>query len=264
MKSRGLLGMITFSKKRSDILLLLQEKSRTLSEIKNYLKITSPEILPQIRKMEKNNLIYQEDGKYALTEVGEILTKSFDQLSRIVKIFETDMEFWKEHEIAGIPEEFRLRLHELGNYKVVQSDPVDIFKPHKEFMQNLLKSKWIKGVSPIFHPDYPKFFLALAKSGADVALIVTRDVFKMIKSGHTKELEMGLKCKNTKMLICEEDVKTAFTVTDKFLSLGLFGKNGLYDVYHDLISYDASAVKFGKDLFSYYERRSNKVESQEF
>jgi predicted transcriptional regulator len=196
--------------------------------------------------------------------VGKILTKSFDQLSRVIKIFETDMEFWKEHDINGIPEEFRPRLHELGDYKVVQSDPVDIFRPHKEFMQNLLKSKWIMGVLPIFHPDYPKFFLALAKSGVDVALVLTRDVFEMIKSGYPKELEMGLKCKNTKMLICEENVKTAFTVTDKFLSLGLFRKSGPYDVYHDLVSYDASAIKFGKDLFGYYERRSKKVESQDF
>jgi predicted transcriptional regulator len=56
MKARGLLGLITFSKKRSDLLLFLQEKSRTLNEIKNYLKVTSPEILPQIRKMEKKQL----------------------------------------------------------------------------------------------------------------------------------------------------------------------------------------------------------------
>jgi len=131
---------VAFSERRRDILFMLQEEPKTLKEIKDYFKITSPEIIPQIRKLEKDNLIYKEGKKYFLTEVGEIVTESLNKLFRTLKVFEKDMEFWKEHTI-GFPEELRMRLYELGDYMITKSSPTEIFKPHDEYIENVLKSK---------------------------------------------------------------------------------------------------------------------------
>lgn len=259
MKQRGLLGLVTFSEKRSDVLLQLRDSPKTLREIKDRLEVTSSQIIPQLRKLEKNNLIYQDGKKYNLTEIGEVITSSFAQLSKIIEIFEEDLDFWNEHNIGAIPEEFLARIPELGDYELIESNSVEVFRPHKKFMQNLEESEWIRGVSPIFHPRYPEFLLEMAKSGCDVKLAVSKDVFEKIESNHKGELKSGLECENAELLIYDDDVKVAFTVTDSFLSLGLFGKDGLYDTSHDLVSDDASAVRFGKDLFNYYEERSKEV-----
>ncbi len=81
MKAKGLLSLVAFSERRRDILFMLQEEPKTLKEIKDYFKITSPEIIPQIRKLQKDNLIYQEGKEYFLTEVGEIVTESLTSCS---------------------------------------------------------------------------------------------------------------------------------------------------------------------------------------
>lgn len=261
MKQRGLLGLVTFSEKRSDILLQLRNSPKNLREIKDCLDVTSSQIIPQLRKLERNNLIYQDGKKYKLTDIGELITNSFDQLSGIVEIFEEDLDFWNEHNIDAIPDEFLSKIHELGDYELIEGNSIEVFRPHEKFMQNLEESESIRGVSPIFHPHYPKFFLEMAKSGCDVELVMTKDVFEKIKSSHKEELKSGLECENAEISIYDNDLKIAFTVTDSFLSLGLFRKDGNYDTHRDLISKETSAINFGKDLFSYYKKQSKEVES---
>ncbi|MFH1773434.1 MAG: winged helix-turn-helix domain-containing protein [Methanobacteriota archaeon] len=259
-----LLDILTLSEKRRNLFLLLRDGPKTLEEIRSSLQVTASGVLPQIRKMEKKNLICRTNKKYALTEIGSVIAESFNQFVKTLNAFEENEEFWKEHEISGIPEEFRLRIHELGDYKIFRSTPTEIFKPHDEYIKNLLKSKWIRGVSPVLHPEYPKAFLILAENGANVSLILTRNVLEGIKREHRRELETFLKYKNVKMMVCEEEIKVAFTVTDFFLSMRLFLKSGEYDFYRNIISSEKSALKWGEDLFSYYEKRSEKVESQYF
>ena len=254
---------MAFSERRRDILFMLQEEPKTLKEIKDYFKITSPEIIPQIRKLEKDNLIYKEGKQYFLTEVGEIVTESLNKLFRTLKVFEKDMEFWKEHTI-GFPEEFSTRLYELGDYMITKSSPTEIFKPHDEYIENVLKSKRIKGVSPVLHPEYTKQFLMMAKTGIPISIILTREVLEKIKEKHKAELVKVLGYKNAQVMICNEKIAVAFTVTDFFFSMRLFLKDGTYDFYKNIISNEKSALNWGEDLFSYYENRSERVKLQDF
>ncbi|NIP67320.1 DUF1724 domain-containing protein [Candidatus Bathyarchaeota archaeon] len=53
----------------------------------------------------------------------------------------------------------------------------------------------------------------------------------------------------------------AFTVSDHFLSLGLFSIDGNYDVYNDLISTDESAIRWGRELYGYFKKDCKKIES---
>lgn len=264
MKAKGLLSLLALSEKRRDILFMLQEEPKTLKEIRDYFKVSSPEIIPQIRKLEKENLIFQKDKKYVLTEVGEIAARSFGQFFKTLKIFENNMDFWKEHNISGIPEEFRMRLYELGDYKIFGSTPTEIFKPHDEYIKNLLKSKWTRGVSPALHPEYPESVTMLAEKGVDISIVVTRDVFEKLQTKYRKEVRKYLGFENASLWICDEDIKVAFTVSDKFLSMRLFLKDGNYDFYKNIISYEKSALTWGEDLFSYYKKRSEIIGLQDF
>lgn len=263
MEAKGLLSLVTFSERRKDILLMLQKEPKTLKEIKDHFRISSPEIIPQIRKLEKGNLIYQEGKKYFLTEVGEVITQSLDKLFRTLTVFEKDMDFWKEHRIR-IPEEFRMRFCELGDYVITKSSPTEIFKPHDEYVKNLLSSKWIRGVSPALHPEYPRIVAMLAEKGVDISIVVTQEIFEKLKKDNKEELQRYLGCKNACLNICDEEINIAFTASNVFLSMRLFLKDGTYDFYKNIISYESSASKWGEDLFSYYEKRSEKVGLQDF
>lgn len=261
-KRKGKIGrLFPFSDVRKDILELLLEGAKELRELKSKLKIGSPELLPYLRDLEKADLIYRnEEGNYALSAKGDVIARHLLTFAKNIEFFEREEKFWDEHDISGIPMEFRLRLHEIGDYKIYKSTTLDIFKPHEMYIQNLLKAKTIKGVSPVFHPEYPYVFSKLAEKKVEISLILTGDVFKKIEKEYKEELYSHLTLPQVSVYVCPEDIKVAFTTTDKFLSLRLFLNDGTYDFYQNIISYNKSALKFGNDLFRYYEKKSKKIE----
>ncbi len=254
-----LLSFLVLSEKREKLLLFLLNGPKTLQEIRDYLKITSSGIIPEIRKMEEKQLIYQMNREYALTEIGEVVAESMFQFEGALRIFSENTEFWSKHNISGIPREFSLRLHELGKYVIIKSTTTDILRPHNEYMKHLLNAKWMKGVSAVLHPGYPEYVLNMAEKGIPVSIIVTGELLETIKDKCRKELEKGKHYKNTCIMVCDEKIEVCFAVTDFFLSIRFFMKDGTYDFYQNILSFDKSAVKWGEDLFRYYEMRSKKV-----
>lgn len=258
--NRKILSRILLSDKRLSIIQLLHKKEKTLPELRQELEFPSSNLIPQIKILEDEDIVERRGDSYLLTDKGRLIEETVELLCSRLKFFEWDREFWREHSLSGIPIEFQRRLQELGDYKVVRGDPAEVFKPHEQFMRNLLNAEWVKGVAPIFHDEYPEFFLKLVESGIDVDLIVTEDVFNVIESDHREKLERGLEYSNSRLLLCDVDIKVAFTVTNSFISLGLFRNVGDYDASSDLVSYDASAVKWGRELFSYFEKHSQSID----
>ncbi len=258
-KSELLLNFLVGSEKRKNLLLFLHESPKTLLEIREGLDVSSAGIIPDIRKMEEKHLIHQSNRTYMLTEMGEVIAESMIRFDGILRIFNSNSKFWNEHIISGIPKEFRLMLFEIGDYELIKSTPNDIFGPQKEYMKNLLKARWMKAVSPVLHPEYPKYVIDLANKGVPVSIIVTRELLDEIKEKYYEELRRGLDLKNTLIMVCNENINISFSVTDFFLSMRLFLNDATYDFFQNLISFDGSAVRWGEDLFSYYEKRSRKV-----
>ncbi|VVB92178.1 Methanogenesis regulatory protein FilR1 [uncultured archaeon] len=259
MKSRGLLSVLAFSEKRENILFLLLEEPRTLAEIKDHFNISSPEILPRIKEMETKNLIYKDNKHYVLTPIGKVVAKFFQPLINTLHVIEENEEFWEKHMVEAIPQHFLERIGELGSCGLVENRLENMYEPHTEFFENIAKSEFVMGVAPIFNPAYPSFFLQLAQRKVSIALILTKNVFEKVKNEHGNNLQRFSDYNNTSVHILDEDIKLAFVVTSKFLSLSLFFKNGTFDAQRDLISFDKSALKWGEELFKYYKERSEEI-----
>lgn len=255
----GLINFLVNSEKRKNLLFLLREGSRTLDDIREPLKVTSSGIIPQIRKMEERHLIAQVNRKYELTEMGEVVADYFCNFEGIEKIFNSNMKFWDEHKISAIPRELRLRLHELGNYEIIRSTPTDIFKPHHEDMRNLVNASSMKGASSVMHPDYPRHICDLAEKGLNVSIIITEEILEILEKAYMEDLKKFSGLKNICLALCREKIDFAFVVTDLFLSLRLFQKDGNYDFHEKIMSFDKTAIGWGEDLFNYYVKRSEKI-----
>lgn len=261
MKSRGLLSVLAFSEKREEILFLLLKEPKTLPEIKSYLNVSSPEILPRIKEMETRNLIYKDCKHYVLTPIGKVVVRFFQPLINTLHVIEENEEFWKKHMVEAIPQHFLERIGELGSCRLVENRLENMYEPHTEFFENISKSEFVMGVAPIFNPAYPSFFLRLSQRKVRIALILTKNVFEKVKKEHGDNLQRFLDCNNASLYVLDEDIKLAFVVTNSFLSISLFFKNGTFDAHRDLISFDKSALKWGEELFKYYEKRSEDIKS---
>jgi predicted transcriptional regulator len=260
VKSKGLLSILTFSEKRKDILFLLEKSPRTLSEIRDYFNVSSPEISPRIKEMEAANLIVRLDKHYQITSIGRAIAKHYRPFLDMLDTIERNESFWSEHLVDDIPQFLLERLADLDKCEVVADPLENIYESHKVFRENLSKSSVLKGVSTIFIPTYPDFFVGLAKSKTPAELVLTEKVFSKVVSEHRDKLQIFLDSPYSELYVID-DVRLAFVVTDYFFSLSLFYANGSYDPRNDLVGYEESALKWGNDLFEHYKGMSRQVTS---
>lgn len=256
-----LLDIITSSDKRKRLLLLLQDGPKTMSEILSSLDFTTTGMLPQIRILEGRNLLTQDGKKYVLTEIGQVITRHLSPLVKTVEVIEKHEGFWKGHDIGSIPSQLMMKIDQLGNYQIIENSIEEIYEPHKEFLENILKSKKLLGISPIVHPIYPDFFLQLAEKGTEVSFILTKKAFNKVEKEYHDKLTRVLSFKNVSLYISDDDIKLACVSTDRFFSISFFLKNGVFDSRNDVVSFDESALLWGEELFNYFRERSRRIQS---
>jgi predicted transcriptional regulator len=110
-----------------------------------------------------------------------------------------------------------------------------------------------------YHPLYPSLYSKLAKNGTEMELVLTRAVFERLKNDCVEELEALLNSKNTVVRICDKSLQPpTIAITEKFMYLCLFDKQGKYD-HRVVMSFDQSALRWGRELFMYYNSLSREV-----
>lgn len=258
MKTK-LLDLLLFSEKRKNLIILLHNGPRTLTEIKQSLSVTSPGIIPQIRMLEQRNIVNQEGKLYLLTDKGRLLYEHLYPLIKIIDIIEKNENFIDTHDISIIPEHLLKRFHELGDCMMNELNLEELYEPHNLFLQELSQSNWIKGVTPVFRPSWPDMFLELALSGKEVSLILTQDVYKRAETEYTNSINEFLNLNNVKIFIYNNELKFSMIVTNCYFSITLFFKDGGYDFQRDWVSLDPSAISWGTDMLKYLLHNSHKV-----
>lgn len=255
-----LLELIFFSEKRKDLLLFLKEGPKTIEELKKHLNSSAVAILPQIKKLRDNSLVFKTENFYILSPLGIAVAERMQAMTSLLNVFGNHYEFWAVHAVECFPASFRSRIGDLENCTL--SEPPDwthLFEPHREFVEKLSVSGKINGISSVFFPLYPSLFLSFAKKGVEVSLLVTRAVYDRISGEYITDLREFLNLENTCFYVSDEKIEFSHVVTDKFLSLSLPFSNGAYDHTQDVLGFDPAALKWGEDLFAYYRDRSKKI-----
>ncbi|MEN6573361.1 helix-turn-helix transcriptional regulator [Methanobacterium aggregans] len=246
---------------RTKIMMCLNEGPCKLKDLKEELELDSSAIKHVLNDLEDQNFAFKNGDAYSLSEKGIIICTKLAELIKTLSVVKKNEKFWLKHDITSIPHEFVLRLGDLERSCLVESELTDILKTFENFKQLLHKSKVIKGVSPIFKPEFIEEFKTIIENDVYVELILTNKIMnKTMRSMDPGTLiklgKLFLQNKLKIWKIKEEEVNVAFTVTDTALSLGLFSTNGEYDLSRDLVSDDPEAVKWGNDLFEYYKGKA--------
>ncbi|MCZ7384046.1 MAG: DUF1724 domain-containing protein [Candidatus Methanoperedens sp.] len=238
----------------------MNEDKKSLGDLRTELNISSTTAIHALRELEKSNLAFQDkDKNYTLTKIGRIITLKVADFSNTVDILKKHERFWLEHDLSGIPDDMMEKIGWLKGSTLIEDTPTDIFKVHANFVSLLSKAKVIKGVSSIFVPEFMKLFEDLIiNKNVEVELIFTKEVAGKIDD-LTIEKIFNNKGSKLKLYITKEDMKAAFTVTDSFLSFGLFHIDGSYDYNRDLITYDKKGIEWGRDLYEWYLQRAERV-----
>jgi len=141
----------------------------------------------------------------------------------------------------------------------MEGDPASVLKTQEFFISQLERSKEIKGISPIVIRGYAEAIAKAVTSGANVDLILTDTVMEIALKQNRELGQQLMKYENFRLYRARENMSIAFTVTDSFLSLGLFRIKGFYDVGADLNCFGDEAIEWGNKLFEYYRSISDPV-----
>ncbi len=263
MNPENVLKMIVTSSVRYRVLLALSEGPKTLGEIHSEVGSTKSTISHALSDLMEETLIVQdpETKKYKLTNLGYLIELQLKNMNDALEGIERFQDFWLSHDLSGIPAELLLRIGDLKDATLHTTTPEYLKLPHEVYMELVKTSEWIKGVSPILFSDYPEEFLKLASDReVDIEIITTRTVYnKLLELSPPEAVEVVRELPNVKLYVIDENPRVAFTVTNNFLSLGLFLPNGSYDMMNDLIGTTERAKKWGLELFEYYRRKSERV-----
>lgn len=261
MTSRNMLHFVC-SDLRRNILISLNQGEKSLADLREELKISSTTALHALRELEKGNLTFQaQNKKFSVTDIGTIITLKIIDFSNASEALKKHERFWLEHDLSGIPQHQLKKIGWLKDSNLVVISELDISKTNESYIAFIKTANWIKGVSPLYSPEYPRIFKEMVEKNINTQIILTDSVFKKLTDAMTLENIKSLIYEHPlEIFLTEENVKVAFTVTDSFLSVGLFGKNGVYDITQDLIGTDESAIHWGNELFDYYRDRAKKYE----
>ena len=241
---------------RTNILLSLLRENKTLAELKAEVAIRDTTILHALKDLEALKLTVKSDRAYSLTNIGIIEALILEDFSSAADVLESFRDFWLLHDIKVIPPHFLRRIADLQDSILIRANSLKLTHVHENFLKILLNSKRIKGISPIFHPEFVQVFNQLLSKGATVELILTSQVFEKITTVEELEIiEKYLATEKLKIFLID-DLRLALTVTNNVLSLGLFNLNREYDYNIDLISSSREALRWGEDLFRHHQKNA--------
>jgi len=250
---------------QDDILLCLKEEPRRLADLRKRIDARDTSVLHAIKQLESERLVRKDAVTHAcsLTSIGRVYAIMLDQLLRASNVLSEMEDFWLSHDISGIPEHLLMGISALDNARVVRATPSNLGAIHGRYLELLKGSRKVDGVSPIFHPDFAATMAEILGEGAQVRLIVTKEVLDRIReqvrlrdlARYAKRIIIN---RNLEMFV-REGLKIALTVTENFLSLGLFTLDGAYDYGVDVMGSHPQTLEWGQRLFEYYRGNSERI-----
>jgi predicted transcriptional regulator len=257
----SLLDLIFLSEKRKNILLLLLEGPKDINTIKKILKASATSVQPQIKMLKEKRLVVQDKDVYRLSDIGKIVAEKMKPLLDTLSVLEQNSDYWADRDISKIPPFLLCRIGELGHCNIVEPRIEHMFELIPEYVENAKKSRRFEAFISYFHPLFPSFYLELAQKGTSVSLILPEPILKRWGEEDYREQTMQfLKMKNTRLMVCKDCEKTPTIVAaDNFMGIALFPKGSTFDRKY-IICFEPGALAWGKDLYDYYEQKSEQIE----
>lgn len=256
-----ILRLLACSELRNNLAKALRNGQKmTLSELSEKVGASSPAAVHALRELGKEQITHQDEKRnYALTNIGEIVTRRFQEVNTTITALTRNRDFWITHNLSDIPNHLLDKIGCLADTTILTSAADDLFKVWSSFYMLLENSKYIRGISPIFTGDLTPLFERLASRNIDIELIFTPAVLEAtLKTVDRKELALALE-KNLKIFTIKKQPNFASTVTDYFLFMGFFRPDGLFDWTNGLLSQSPEALEWGRELYQYYAEKAEPV-----
>ncbi|MCL2115587.1 MAG: DUF1724 domain-containing protein [Methanobrevibacter sp.] len=249
---------------KTKLLLSLYDNKKKLAALRDDLKKPSPTILHGIKELEKNSLIYKFDKYYCLSSTGYIFVVNLLKLIQKWYSIEHNIDYWENQDISAIPPQYLKEIDIFKNPEYILSDENDLIKPLKKYLNLIAKPNRLKIVLPVFSKAHLDAIIHKLDNNCNVELIIDENIFESINSkGYRKKLfknpNNNKKRNNLKVWKVKENLKLFLTVSEDFVSLSLFLKDGSYNDSNILLDTTYEAIDWGLKIFTHYKEIANRL-----
>ena len=234
---------------RLSILYKLNEEPLNVTRVSRELDITTQEASRHISRLNDIGLTYKDpEGLHHLTPLGDI---ALNQLKGF-RFISNNLEYFKNHEVKGLPDEYLSRIGELDNSRyyddvMVIIHNVDQMIREAEQYVYRLTDRYIVTAIPVWEEAI--------KKGVEFRLLEPIDIILPPDFDNGPVLREALRTGQFKNNVVDE-VKLFLAFSEKEVAaICLPGVDGKMD-YRGFSSKDESAIKWVYDIFDYYWRKS--------
>jgi predicted transcriptional regulator len=238
----------------------MNDGMKSLRELREELKLSSPAIVHALRELVTSHFIRQDlERNYLVTPIGRSAARKVIDFQDAMAVLMKNEAFWSEHDISGIPDRLFDTIGSLRDAGLIAGTPPDIFKALRHFVDLFRDSKVVKMVSPFYIQDIGQLALQQFARQQHVELVLTHEVSRHLIDEIGRE-RLSKACSGHLALYeIRENPKLVLVVTDTFMALALHRLDGTFDYSYALTSQNKDAIAWGQELFEYHIASSYSV-----
>lgn len=250
MEFKGVKYILT-SSMRTKLLISLYDNSKNLDEIRNNLKKPSATILHGLKELEEVNLVKKNQKYYELTSNGYILTTNMIKLIDNWYSIDKNKIFWDSHDLTGIPESLLNKLYLLKDSQYITSTTKDLSNAFNYYINLISEVKNLNIILPIYSEKHLKYIIQFLKDEKlkHVNFVINEKILRTIKKNEFLNKNL-IKSNKVTIKETENDLKVFLTISESFMSLSLFFKDGYYDDSQILVDKSIDGKKWSQALFN--------------
>jgi len=257
MAEETTVAFVARSEVRTAVLRALVPDPRSAAALIDTLAISRSGVYKALNSLANRDLVaHTEDGTWRVTGAGRLVADELRRHDWVASLL-ADRDYWRTHDLSGLPDRFRRRLPELRSAELLENPDGRPRYLEQRWMEVMPEADRLWVGSRIAHGRYAEAMDEQATSGLETRLVTDPPLVEEYRPGYRSyvrdrpdavaERVCGLPC--------------SFMLTEELFTLSLPLLDGRYDQDTVLVGEDEPALRFGEDFVTYYWERATPVET---
>jgi len=238
---------------RTDVVDSVSEKTRSTDEILAALDASESAVYDALSNLQSREVIAETTDGWQLTGTGRLICDALERQEETDRLLSSAPDYWERHDVSVLPQPFRRRLPELGDYDVVRSTEGDLRGLVPWVVSRVEAVESCAVISPMYHREYEEAM----PDNAESQLLVGKRVIDEILLDMTDDSTPG---RFDETAVRVTAVPFALGVSEEWtiLTIPEYG-----DQWADakLFSTAESAIEWGHELFDQVWAESTPLET---
>jgi predicted transcriptional regulator len=254
MEGNSAFSFVLSSSVRVDIAGLLATEPMATDELIDRLDASQSAVYTAVSDLERRRVLFEGDGGWELTGRGRLILDVIEQWESVESFLDADPAYWDTHRTDVLPEQFRRRLPELGEYEIVRSEPPNVRAHAREVVDLLESADSCDTAVPIYVPEYHEAF----PDSPDSRLLFPPKVIDLWEESSQEKGDDMRSIERPTVRV--RDMEFGFTAADEFVMLALPPCSGT-TIESMLVGTDQSAVRWAGELYEFLWSEAEPLDS---